>query len=88
MGIVLIGQQELTHYMEYHKMTKPQVKEYNCETGEEIVRDANAAEMAQMKLDAADAKARKAEAEAKENAKAALLKKLGITEQEAQLLLS
>jgi hypothetical protein len=36
--------------MEYHKMTKPQIKEYNCETGEitEIVRDATVAEIAQL----------------------------------------
>ena len=34
-------------------MTKPQVKEYNCETGEEIVRDATSAEIAQMGIDKA-----------------------------------
>jgi len=69
-------------------MTKPQIKEYNCETGIETIRDATSAEIAQMAKDKAESDARKAEAEAKENAKAALLKKLGITEQEAQLLLS
>jgi hypothetical protein len=68
-------------------MTKPQVKEYNCETGEEIIRDATDAEIAQMELNAANYMARKAEAEAKEAAKAALLIKLGITAEEAQLLL-
>ncbi len=67
---------------------KPQVKEFNCQTGEEIVRDATAEEITQMELDAANAKARKAEAEAKETARAALLDKLGITAEEAQLLLS
>jgi len=66
---------------------KPQVKIVNCETGEEIVRDANAEELAQMELDAANAKAKQAEAEAKATAKAALLTKLGITAEEAQLLL-
>lgn len=69
-------------------MTKPQIKKYNCETGEEIVRDANEQELAQMELDAANAVARKAEAEAKATAKATLLSKLGITAEEARLLLS
>jgi len=68
-------------------MTKPQIKEYNCETGEEIVRDANAEEIAQMKIDAANAVTEKAEAEAKATAKAALLTRLGITEEEARILL-
>jgi len=67
--------------------SKPQVKIVNCETGEEIIRDANAEELAQMELDAANAAARKAEAEAKATAKAALLAQLGITEEQAQLLL-
>jgi hypothetical protein len=71
-------------------MTKlePQVKIVNCQTNEEIVRDATAKEIAQMELDAADAVARKAEAEAKATAKANLLTKLGITAEEAVLLLS
>jgi hypothetical protein len=69
-------------------MTNPQVKIVNIETGEEIVRDANAEELAQMEKDAASYAAElvaKAEAEAK---KAALLDRLGITEDEAKLLLS
>ena len=46
--------------------SKPQVKIVNCETGEEIVRDANNEELAQMKIDADNAAARVvAEAEAK-----------------------
>lgn len=68
-------------------MTKPQIKIVNCETGEEIIRDANAEEIAQMELDAANAAARKAEAEAKATARQALLSRLGITQEEAQLLL-
>jgi hypothetical protein len=68
--------------------SKPQVKIVNCETGEEIVRDANAEELTQMQLDADNAAARKAEVEAKETAKAELLKRLGISESEARLLLS
>ena len=65
-----------------------QIKEVNCITGKEIVRDATNAELAQIKLDAANADARKAEAEAKAQAKAALLERLGITQAEANLLLS
>ena len=70
-------------------MTKlqPQVKIVNCETGEEIVRDANAEELAQMELDANNEAARKAEAEAKAAEKQALLDRLGITADEAKLLL-
>ncbi len=67
--------------------SKPQVKIIDCTTGEEIVRDANAEEIAQMELDAANYAAQKAETEAKETAKAALLTRLGITAEEAQLLL-
>ena len=71
-------------------MTKSKFKitEVNCETGEEIVRDATAEEIAQMELDAANYAAQKAEADAKETAKAALLAQLGITEEQAKLLLS
>ena len=67
--------------------TKPQVKIVNCETGEEIVRDATAAEIAQMKVDANNAAKAKAEAEAKAAEKQALLDRLGITADEAKLLL-
>ena len=64
-----------------------QIKEVNCETGEEIVRDATAEEIAQMDLDAANDATRKAEAEAKEAQRQALLSRLGITEEEARILL-
>jgi hypothetical protein len=74
--------------MEYHKMSKPQIKVVNTETGEEIIRDATPAEIIQIELDIASAEARKAEAEAKATAKAALLTQLGITEAQAKLLLS
>ena len=67
--------------------SKPQVKIVNCETGEEIVRDANAEELAQIELDVADAKARKAEAEAKEIAKAAILDRIGLTADELKTIL-
>jgi len=61
---------------------KPQVKIVNAETGEEIIRDANAEELAQMEIDAANSQARKAEAEAKAQAKATAegkLAALGLT---------
>ncbi len=68
-------------------MTKPQIKEYNCETGQEIIRDATDAEIAQMELDAIEYAAAKAEAKAKADKRAELLSKLGITEEEARILL-
>ena len=67
--------------------TKPQVKIVNASTGEEIVRDANAEEMAQIKNLIADAKTAKAEAEAKEAAKAAILDRIGLTADELKLIL-
>ena len=68
-------------------MTKPQIKEYNCETGEETVRDATAAEIAQKKLDTENALAAKAEAEAKLAQRQAILDRLGLTADEAKLIL-
>jgi hypothetical protein len=67
--------------------SKPQVKIVNCETGEEIVRDATADEIAQMELDALNAAAKKAAAEAKEAARQAILDRLGLSADEAKLLL-
>ena len=70
-------------------MNKPQIKEYNCETQEEIIRDATDAEIAQMELDAANAAARKAEAEAKAQAKTAAegkLAALGLTTDDLRAL--
>ncbi len=68
-------------------MTKPQIKIFNAQTGKEIIRDANAEELAQMEIDANNYLARKAEAEAKAAQRAALLNRLGITEEEARILL-
>jgi predicted ABC-type ATPase len=67
--------------------TKPQIKVINVETGEEIIRYANADEIAQMKLDAANDEARKVEAEEKAIAKAAILDRLGLTADELQTIL-
>jgi hypothetical protein len=69
------------------KTTTPQVKIVNVETGEEIIRDANAEELAQMEVDKAETKAF-AEAKAKAEAdKAALLARLGLTEDELKTIL-
>jgi hypothetical protein len=67
--------------------TKPQIKEYNCETGEEIVRDANADEIAQIKIDAETWEADKAAAEAKAQARQAILDRIGITADELKTIL-
>lgn len=69
------------------KDTRPQVCNQNAETGELVYREMNEAEFAQYELDKAKAQKQNAEAEAKAQAKAALLARLGITEDEAKLLL-
>jgi hypothetical protein len=67
--------------------SKPQVTIVNCETGEEIVRDATTEEIAQMKIDAESAIKAKADAEAKEAQRQAILDRLGLTADEAALIL-
>ena len=67
--------------------TKPQIKIVDVTTGEEIVRDATAEEIAQMELDVANAEARKQAEAAKAAQRQALLTRLGITEEEARILL-
>jgi DNA-binding Xre family transcriptional regulator len=69
-------------------MTKPTISEFNCELGEIVVRELSKKEIDQIAIDKANAKTELAEAEAKAQAKAALLDRLGITEDEAKLLLS
>jgi hypothetical protein len=69
-------------------MTKPTITIHNCETGEIINREMNDDELAQHQ---ADQLAAQVEAQAKLTKaaeKAALLEKLGISEDEAKLLLS
>lgn len=60
----------------------------NAETGEEIIRELNADELAQNKIDVATHKAKIAEIEQAVIDKAALLAKMGLTADEAKLLLS
>jgi hypothetical protein len=69
-------------------MTKPMIKLVNAETGEEVVREMNAEELKQWDKDIAEATAAREAFAAKAAEKAALLEKLGITQDEASLLLS
>ena len=65
-----------------------EIKIHNVETNEEIQREMTDAELSQLELDKSNAE-KIAQAEADLAAtKAALLAKLGITEEEAKLLLS
>ena len=69
-------------------MTNPTIKIHNVETGEIVEREFNSSELAQWETDQAE-KQSQAEAEAQKAAdKAALLTKLGISADEAKLLLS
>ena len=69
-------------------MTKPLIKIHNIETGEIVERDMNASELEQLAADKAAYTEAKAAEEAKAADKAALLTRLGISEDEAKLLLS
>ena len=60
----------------------------NVQTGEETIREFTAEEIAKAKEEEAKANNRMAEMEARANARLSLLTKLGITEEEAKLLLS
>ena len=71
-------------------MPNPTRIEINCETGVESIIELTDAEVAEMAKQAKDAEARKAEEDAQAvadaTAKAALLDRLGITAEEAKLL--
>ena len=69
------------------KSTRPMVRIHNIETDEIIDREMNDTEFAQYEAEQAEQAAKQAEAEAKATQKAALLERLGITEDEARLLL-
>ena len=69
-------------------MTRPMVRIHNLATNEVIDREMNDQEFAQYEADQAIQATAQAEAEAKETAKAALLAQLGITAEQAKLLLS
>jgi len=63
------------------------ILEHNVQTGEVIERDATAAELAQATKDAKATADRLAAKAANATAKSALLERLGISEEEAKLLL-
>jgi hypothetical protein len=65
----------------------PQVKIVNVETGEEIIRDANAEELAEIESRRSQSESEQAEAEAKATARQEILDRLGLTADEAALLL-
>jgi hypothetical protein len=64
------------------------VKIHNVETGEIVEREMNAEELDQLEADKLSGQLESEAAANKAAAKAALLEKLGITEDEAKLLLS
>jgi len=66
---------------------RPEIKIVNVQTGEEIVREMNDEEYAQYEIDVAKGKAKDAARAKAEADKAALLAKLGISPDEAALLL-
>jgi hypothetical protein len=68
-------------------MTRPTVRIHDLSTDEVIDREMNDAEFAQYEADQAAYATQAAEEAAKAEQKAALLDRLGITEEEAQLLL-
>jgi 3-deoxy-D-manno-octulosonic-acid transferase len=67
--------------------TKSQITIHDCETGEVITRDATVAEIAQIEIDAAALVAQKTELAAKEAQRQAILDRLGLTSDEAKLIL-
>lgn len=69
-------------------MAKPMIRIHNTETNEIIDREMTDEEFSSYQADQARWAAEIAEAEARAEAKAALLEKLGITEEQAKLLLS
>ena len=68
-------------------MPNPIIRIHNCETDEVIDREMNAAEFKQYEADQAAEVSRQAEADAHATQKAALLARLGITADEAKLLI-
>ena len=69
-------------------MTKLMTKIHNAETGEVIEREMNAEELAVIAQDKVNADLAKAESAKAQSDREALLAKLGITADEAKLLLS
>ena len=70
------------------KLTRPMVRIHDLQLNEVIDREMNDAEFAEYEADKAQQAIIQAEAEAKATQKTALLERLGITAEEAQLLLN
>ena len=70
------------------KSTRPTIRIHNTETDEVIDREMNDAEFAQYQADQAAQAIAKAEVEAKEAQRQAILDRLGLTADEAKLLLA
>lgn len=68
-------------------MTKPMIRIHNTETNEVIDREMTDAEFARYQADQAAELARQAEAATKAAQRQALLARLGLTEEEARILL-
>jgi hypothetical protein len=69
------------------KSTRPMVRIHNTETDEVIDREMNDAEFAQYEANKAAQRTAKAEAEAKETARQAILDRLGLTADELKTIL-
>jgi hypothetical protein len=69
------------------KSTRPTIRIHNVETDEVIDREMNDAEFAQYQADQAAQAIAKAEAIVKENAKAAILDRIGLTADELKTIL-
>ena len=69
-------------------MTNPTITIHNLETGKIVTRELNAKELLEYEKTKTNSEARAAEIEAHAQNKAALFERLGITEDEAKLLLS
>jgi hypothetical protein len=69
-------------------MSKLTILEVDAITGESVVRDMTPEEIAQREIDQENEQQRLNDLQNKENAKNALYQKLGITAEEAKLLLS
>jgi len=66
---------------------KPQIKIIDCTTGEEVVRDATAAEIKEIQAKEAKALIEKNEMQSEANQRQAILNRLGLTADEAKLIL-
>jgi len=66
---------------------KPQIKIVDCTTGEEIVRDATAAEIKEIEAKEAKAIIERDQIQSQETQRQAILDRLGLTADEAKLIL-